>query len=102
MGAFDAGYLVAKNNKDLMTRAVPVAEGIIKTIDNGSTPEVVSAIFREALNKMLGEIDPVIAANITYVLSQVKFDVGKDKYPVLSNEIIKGLVEAFLNGAKVA
>jgi hypothetical protein len=100
MAAFDAGYLIAKNNPDLNQRALPIADAIVKTIDGGGSNDTMNAVFQQAVQELLAQVsDPLIQASIVGVLSQVKFD---PKLPniKLDNETIHGLVDSFVNGMK--
>ena len=101
MAAYDAGYLVTKNNKDLIGKILPVTDGILKTIEAGTSQEVVNAIFKESVEVLLTKVDPIVAASIALVLTQANFNVGEKKDPQMKVDVIKGLVEAFTNGAKL-
>lgn len=101
IAAFDAGYLIAKNNPALAERAIPVAEGIVATLKGGGSNDAMNSVFQQGVNTLLEQVkDPLIQANILAVLSMLSF---KPETPtVLKNEQLQGLVESFLNGAKAA
>ena len=96
--AFDAGYLITKNNPEKAKVMLPVAQDYMKTIDAGLSNETMNLVFRQASQELLGQIeDPMIQANIMFVLSQVKFDPKLPKVE-LSNKVIKGIVDNFVQG----
>jgi hypothetical protein len=96
--AFDAGYLLAKNNKGLVARAIPVAEGILKAIENGSTNEAMNNVFKQTVLTLVGELDdPMTQANVLAVLQMVKFDPRLPEAK-LTNDQIRALVESFMAG----
>ena len=97
----EAGYLVTKNNKDLIAGILPVADGILKSIGAGSTKEVVNAVFKEAVELLLTKVDPLTATAIAAVLAQIHFNIGEDKATDFDVQLIKELIEAFLSGVKM-
>ena len=100
MAAFNAGYMVAQNNRELMVRVIPVAQDLLGHIENGYDKNVINSIFRDAVGTLVSEIkDPVIAANVTQVLAMIKLDIKAPEIPAIDLGIIKGLIEAFLQGA---
>jgi|GEM_PF-6758491 hypothetical protein len=101
MGAYDAGYVIAKTKPELREAIVPVADGLLQTLEKGTSQEVANNIFAEAIHVLISKIeDQFIAANIASVLSQVNFTVGDKAGQGLSTEVIGGLVTAFLSGMK--
>ncbi len=101
MGAYDAGYVIAKTKPELKDKIMPVAEGLLQTLEKGTSQEVANNIFAETVHVLITKIDdPLLSANIAFVLSQVNFTVGVKDGQGLSTETIGGIVTAFLNGMK--
>ena len=97
IAAFDAGYLIAKNNPDKAKAILPVAQGIMATVDKGGSQEGMNAVFQQAVGELIAQVgDPLIQANIEAVLSQVNFNAAAPQ--PLDNAVIKGLVDSFVNG----
>jgi hypothetical protein len=102
IGINTAGYLIKKNNPALITRILPVAEGIKQTIDTGTDNAAMNAILAEAIGELTGHIagDPVIEAAISATLSQLKIDVVDKKVApfAFSNEVLKDIIDSFVAG----
>lgn len=99
IAAFDAGYLMAKNNPVMAAAALPVAKGIMTVIDGGGTKEAMNAVFQQGVVELLGQVkDPIILASIQGVLSSISFDVNLPTPVLLDNAVIKEVVDGFVNG----
>lgn len=99
IAAFDAGYLVAKNEPEFAQRAIPVADGILALIAKNSEAGSVNGVFQAAVRELVEQIkDPVIKMNVLAVLSMVEFQIDAPTVKVLDVPVIEGLVSNFKAG----
>jgi hypothetical protein len=101
IAAFDAGYLVEKNNKGFYAQARPVIDGILHA---DVSEEVMNVVFHDAIETLLEKVkDPMVTANILAVLALVEFHptIPNAPIPMLPKEHIKDLVTSFAEGAKL-
>lgn len=98
IAGFNAGYLVARNNPDLVGRALPVADGILTALKGGTPNDALNALFKEAVLDLVGA-DPLIQANMVFLLSMVSFDLNAPGLPAFSVPEIEAMVTNFKVGA---
>ncbi len=100
LAAFDAGYLLAKNDRDLAVSAISVVDGILALIDKGSDAGSINAAFQEAVKALVNEHvkDPLVKMNLLAVLEMVGIEITAPDMKVLEVGEIKGLVSNFKAG----
>lgn len=100
LAGFDAGYLLAKNNPQLKETALGVAEGILTSLKGGSTTEAVNAMLKEAAMEYVENLkDPLIEANVMFILSMISLDLNVPAIPNFSAPEIEAILGGFKNGA---
>lgn len=100
LAGFDAGYLFAKNNPNLKAEALGVVEGILTALKGGSTTEAVNAMLKEAAMEWVATLkDPLIEANVMFILTMVQLDLNVPAIPNFSAPEIEAILGGFKNGA---
>jgi hypothetical protein len=102
IAAFTAGQMVAQKNPELVKSILPVANGILESLDNGTDNAAINAILNDAIEEVVQHVaDDPIATNAIYAaLELLKIEV-KD-YKVIPFELvpaeIKDLIDSFVSG----
>jgi hypothetical protein len=95
-----AGYMIAKNNPELVKRALPVAKGILQSINDGADNGAMNALVAEAIATLVGKIDadPIIKAAVYAALSQLNINVEVTQTLTFTNDILIDILESFIAG----
>lgn len=100
LAGFDAGYLIAKNNPQIKAAALGVVDGILVALKGGSTTEAVNAMLKEAAMEWVEQLkDPLIEANVMFILSMVQLDLNGPAIPTFTAPEIEAILTGFKNGA---
>jgi hypothetical protein len=98
LAAFDAGYLIAKNEGDLAQRSIAVVDAMLALINKGGDAGSINAAFKEAVTELVNTQikDPLVKMNVLAVLQMVDFTIES---PVtLEIPKIKGLITNYKAG----
>ena len=101
---YTAGYAIAKNNKDLAARCLPVANGILDTLVNDGENGAINAMLKEAMQELVEHAsdDVVIQGAVLAAIDSLGIDLSAAEPPKLKNEAIKDLLKSFVAGVETA
>jgi hypothetical protein len=99
--AIVAGSEFAVKNPSMMAVVLPAAQGIMASVDSGTSQQAVNAVFALGVQELLAHMaggDPIVLAAVQGVLATIKFDPTAKTPALLDNAIIKDVVDGFVQG----
>jgi len=99
MLAYVAGGLVKANNPALVALTVPVAKGLLETIESGASKESVNSLLKEVTSTLLEKVEtPEVKLAIKAALSKVSYNADSIDMPDIDLPLVKSLATGFLEG----